>query len=768
MSTVLGTVAGGLSKLTALNREGTIYWWALGDGRSVEEGTIAAVSGATTQIQVPVKDRPVALFPLLRPMPGSAADVWRCCITRTSDPGVYGLGVFGDDHHFRTVASFSVPDATGIELTAGQFGMMIIVTRSFHSRRLLNLIPVDWNQGETSSALSTLFLPDLPASAIGRVHGICTLDSAKDLHFKLVVACQDDRSLSWAELDVGLYSDSRGWQLRSNEASWRVHQEDDFKVLDPTLHWGPDGALELLARSALPGAHDAALRRLSGATGWAPSDVLYAQGSQSLNQVLPAVAYVPGDPTPAKSNSGAEGVEVDIQRWTLFPIGRGDLGAVLTEIVLEKKVVGKARRWAKGLMQAEKKLLVGLIEGPPPVPAENLNLAPQMDKSSAAAETLLSDQASNTSSFEFSFSAAAIFKMKGEFGFIFSGTSSFSLSVAATAGSKQTVTTTLTQSFKNTLKQEQREGRAVVQPLGTAIVAGITFSGFEFEYLDAKGHVVTDAPVMRQVLPHAVAVEALPYVLHPQYTPRPGELDSYVADGARQKLLQHTLPFVDGTDRLIGSWALAGTSQQSGQRVELNQLSRGFSIDVKLMLGIKASFLGEKGEVGGGFQIKVSGNWTSASQTTRSLSTSVALPGNRSAVGSYYAYAYETYLLQPGASYEAQFLDRLVTEGWPREPHDRQLNQDLRNALAPTADGAAGPWLITYALAEAHKVEPVAAWLARHGAHFDAEIRQWIEQSGASTTAELAQAVSTGPMAWREGMLRRLGEPSAVAGQLAD
>ncbi|WP_431068292.1 hypothetical protein [Ralstonia holmesii] len=745
---VLQNLVGRIRRLSAMLHEDRVYWWALGDRNEVIEGgvqpgfMIAPVP--VPQATVHIKGTPVAFCPVMRPGDKGKPALLRCYVARTS--AGFEVGCFADDHIPKTIRTLSPEGVLGVELAGSRAGLCAFVTHSSPVPRV-EIIHMDWEQFDSRVPLTFLHPPAFPSGAFGRVHGICTSDKPGELRFKLVIACKlTQDAAGWAELDANLIHGSHGWQLR--DSAWETHATQDRYVMEPTLLWGADGAMQMMSASAIPTDHDIALRRLSLTRGWQRTDILRAEEARSLQQALPAVVYVPGG-EPVVSGIGDNAVtEVDVQRWTLWPVGLGEDPAVVTQLQLDVQRVGKAKRHTLGTVEGAKQVLVGLIEGPPPVPKENLNLAAGMDKSSASAETTLSDQTSHTSTVEISASEAGIFEAKGEVGWIFTGSSSFTLNVAHTSGSKHTVTTTLTDAFKNSLKQEQKDGHTGVQPLGTAVVLGLSLTGYEFQFLDAAGKAIEDAPQMRMVIPHTPALRVRPYVINPQRSPVPGELVSYMLDASRmQRLQSQAMVLADERRKLSSSWGLTSTGQAIFQRVELDQFSRGFAIDLKLMLSVKANFLGEKGEIGGGMQLKLSGTWTSSDQNTRTLSTSVSVPGNRSAVGSYYAYSYDTYLLQPSQAIEAAFLESLVTTDWPADKNDRQINQELLDDLAPAGTDAEGPWMITYAVTESHRVQLLEDWLKAHEQQLDADLVLRLRASGATTTAEVADFMEQGRVA---------------------
>lgn len=364
---------------------------------------------------------------------------------------------------------------------------------------------------------------------------------------------------------------------------------------------------------------------------------------------------------------------------------------------------GTARRRPLAKMPMTKKVLVGIIDGPPPIPNENINLADTFSQSSPyAGTTALAKSITEKSGITGQWAAGVSVKSEGD-GTLTGGVAfEAELNASYTGTYEKQTSTTSTSTYANevTAQTSTINGKnfLTVQPLGTVVLCGLNLCGYSYEMIGTDGLLLPGAPVFTQVWPMDVTITTRPYLMNPNGI-IPGQLESYALTQEEKDHLNQlsAMNFADGSNinsHLTNSWGLSSTTVTSFETFESTSSSNGFSIDFKALVGGGAFGT----DVLGGITGSTAWSWSTGKENQIGISTNVGTRGNISAPNSYTGYAYYTYHLKENAAFANDLLSDsatgigLVTTTWPTDPKERAFNQAVKDSIAT----GSAPWKITY------------------------------------------------------------------------
>jgi hypothetical protein len=382
---------------------------------------------------------------------------------------------------------------------------------------------------------------------------------------------------------------------------------------------------------------------------------------------------------------------------------------------------GVMRRTGLGQVTPARKLLVGIVEGPPPIPIENINLNAKYDPRNPAAAnqgtTSITFALEKTSMVSVDVSAALVAKVEAQ-GESVAGSFEFSAGYGYVSETSTTVTTTTTYQQTLSLEEAVVKGQTVLAPQadGAAFFFGADATGFVYDFVDANSQPVPNSVQYIQITPLNPAVSVMPYVMNPHAEPYPGDLLSYVLTADEQEALAQNavISFDTATGSkpyITNSWSAGGGKVgETYNSYTVERFTHSLMVDVKAMAGpaFDGACLG-KGKALFGVQLKLKVSWSGAVGDRQGVFTDVGTLGNVHAPASYVDYSYNTYQLRENPQWAADLQNELIVRDannhvvWPTDPNELRANQEVLDTIG----GGSSPWKICYALGSYHFNQPV-------------------------------------------------------------
>ena len=542
----------------------------------------------------------------------------------------------------------------------------------------------------------------------------------------------DEPKLFWIALnsDKGVYvgcsrmANSEGfWSGRTpymdNTTTWTLVPKgsDGIALPDPAfagpvvgLHKGADGVVYLNYLSLL---RDRNIYRKLTRT--APSYSVTAGPEQGARAYFgnggklatrPAALYTYDAPVTTADQSATIPV---YRNWAYYI--SGDSGYA-SGFYNEPAKIGSARRVKIPTIthnEAMQSPLVGIIEGPPPVPNENIKNGPgnladfghtrygqtvgqSTDQNIATSLTLIAKAKAAAGAFFAKVSAEADLELGGNVKWGSSTENSVMTAYQATA-----------------LPVKEADGQWKVLGNGIAFLMESSFTGFAYQFADASGNIVPEAPQYLQLIPLDPIVKAYPFAFNPNATSGiiPGEIHSYLMPAPDRINLENQSAYdfatgvnPDGTPVTLATnskrsiyygWAEGGSAGEEAETISSHYLGGGIDFSLEVLVGgeVKTGFF--DGEVQGG--VKTTFNWdmNTTNSVKNQIATEVEFPAVEPAPGVYQRYGYYTLNLRENPAYTQQLLTLL--SGY-NDPAGNNLN--LLKRIAP----GSSPWKVTYAIDE--------------------------------------------------------------------
>lgn len=430
--------------------------------------------------------------------------------------------------------------------------------------------------------------------------------------------------------------------------------------------------------------------------------------------------------------------------------------------------------------------VVGIFEGPPPLPNENIPLGDNVYYEQAAViyGTTQSSQSDFTSSLKAGISVG--FKVTGGFKVLGMGAeASLDFQLNHTWGSATSTTSGVSREgtmSENSYLTTDSTGKPIVNPQGTLFIQKQTFTGFAYEMLapdanptDPNATVLDGSRVFFTRYPSGEYVKAVDYWINPNAV-QPGVLESYVATPQeRSQLNARAIPFGDGSSSSIPfSWTKQSQAKSSFNAWAESSDSHSATLDVSISLGFSLNTPAVDIDSSVGTNVTTEREWSTSRNAGFGLQISnFYVPVDTSVPGTYQSYAFATYLLADSNDFTKELLSQdpdsagLVTQTWPTDPKMRRDNEAVREQILASSR----PWKVTYilngppskvlplgGLAAAARLDPaLAAKLARMGVTNTAQLELLLHRMGDDSNTP----VSPGPVS----PVRLLGQAGANAGQ---
>lgn len=367
---------------------------------------------------------------------------------------------------------------------------------------------------------------------------------------------------------------------------------------------------------------------------------------------------------------------------------------------------GTLRRTAQAPQPQAQVLALGVIQGPPPVPLENINMAADYNATLPSATVAFSQSASVTSGMSANLGGSLFGKVGGSIGYENSmavlGFTIASISAKAQAelslgtslmGTWSSSTTdTVTATIQTNLTLSGHAGSSPSQPnqyqvqsVGQIVGLSSSWASYVYDFVDAHGNTPSDGLSFVAVFPYQPSLVLTPYTLPTTGTGvHPGNLSSYQRSQSQLNELDAAAHKVGGKDYIQVSWSVGALSTTQAATYDEASWSVNLGLDLGLMLGAEAAgdVLGASASANASVDMKATFayTWNRGSGSSSQFSSSVAVPGNLSAHGTYSAFGYRAYLL-------AESDDNLAA-----------LPAGAKGDGNLTVSPDSCPWLITYAV----------------------------------------------------------------------
>lgn len=569
-----------------------------------------------------------------------------------------------------------------------------------------------------------------------------------------------------------------------NVVAYFINEDDDaqwFTITPTALLGGGDDGTQVSPFTAGTAKVDASLNEVMRSMSRASRTPGVSYGDNAFTLVF---AYGTAKVEPGKQNPDLQDYTAELTAGVLFYNGHGTIvqryGSALW---------GYLTRTALPIVNG-KSLLLGIIEGPPPIPDENLNIDIKYDPlvwfgqpGYSMARFAKTDE--QEGGWDLSWSAGAVFKAKWKFEFgakwdFFGAKAWAQLEVTAKAaykGARSEIETT--QSVAAIQAGSEIQGGTggepySVQKAGVLVVQNASWTGYSYAYTRPDGSLPDETVVRYDVLPTDLVVSGYPYLINPEVVgPQPGDISTYhLTKDERDALERHSIiDLGKGTGFLTGAWGYNTKTLPTFATTKSTKMTHGFnlSLDALLTLGSEKKLFGieTSGEVGLGIETTFKSSWSTTHSRGIEVGGEIWLRGNSKAPNSYAAYTYFLYLLEQDPQWAADLVESMVTDTFPAPGDARDQQIRLRDLVSKTF----APWKICYA------VDPSTVFYNRAVADVlptDPELESLLgvalHEAGITTTYQLDQVLSGSPDAdvteAATALRARLREDPALAQRL--
>jgi hypothetical protein len=393
-------------------------------------------------------------------------------------------------------------------------------------------------------------------------------------------------------------------------------------------------------------------------------------------------------------------------------------------------------RTGSPVIPGQKQILLGIVEGPPPIPSENVNMASSYDPYTfngqpASSMTQFALSQSTTDQFSWSVKSGLLIKagikIETEQDFlIWSAEATFEAELALEIAfrlANASISVTAVEQTSTTRAEFNTDPdtkQVVVSPAGSVILMNASWTGYLYEVQDTAGNLIEGPPAFMSVFPTDVSITQEAYTLNPSFAPTPGDLASYQLQAAEIAALDanSAYNFTDNNNYMTATWVYNGTLTPVYSSTQTNTHTETLNVDLTMLIGISgaASLFGIGAEVSLSATVKVGleCSWTTSTTSGVKLSVDVGLRGNVKAPNSYTKYTYDTYLLDESNEWTTELLGELVTPGFPADPTSMQQNSLVLDLIHPDST----PWKICYSvdMTQARFNPPVSSVLASDAA----------------------------------------------------
>lgn len=409
------------------------------------------------------------------------------------------------------------------------------------------------------------------------------------------------------------------------------------------------------------------------------------------------------------------------------------------------------------------RIMLGIIEGPPPIPNENLNMNATWDPYTfmgqpGFADTYFATMQTATSGINLSWKAGILISAQtkveiDENFWIFQADAyvKAQLELETTYRGTYTDIETLTLSSGTTTRAEIPQNsdtqQYYVKAAGSLLLMDAQWTGYAYAILDASGNQVPGAITYRSIFPTHTSITATPYLIPPSSSgfPAPGNLMSYMLepDEAAALAADSVIQFQGGIQYLTNAWGYNTKTVSNYTTTDQVSWSHGLTVDLKVLLGVggKGALLGTSAEteVSGAVKIGFESIWNWVSATGQNIGVDLQLRGNSQAPNSYTYYVFYVYQLADDNQWASDLLSNLISPTFPTDPNERAQQQALVDQIYPGST----PWKICYSVdpQQFHFNQPVSNVLARASTP-TADLAQACADAGIETSQNLEELLN--------------------------
>lgn len=307
-----------------------------------------------------------------------------------------------------------------------------------------------------------------------------------------------------------------------------------------------------------------------------------------------------------------------------------------------------------------KSIIGGYIEGPPPIPKENVSLNPD----GASGNFTYGDTAELENTDTLETSIAIGYKSEGSGAPAVGAGPVWDISLSLGAGFEKTTSETFTVTETATNKLELRDG--IIQPYGIVLLTDIILTRDAFMFIDeGETEAAEDAPLVSFV--HLNVLPSIPQTYEiPTVTP--GNLESYTKeawDERMKDLYPDKGSYIDDVVKpnqldfvkeLVYGWAAGGSTSGGFNSTNSEFKSNSITLDASIFVGVGAKFLGAEANLLSGVEFSVSATETSKNESQFGLSTELECPAPALNQPGIIGYSYQVFFLPGNESY---WLDEL-------------------------------------------------------------------------------------------------------------
>jgi hypothetical protein len=415
-----------------------------------------------------------------------------------------------------------------------------------------------------------------------------------------------------------------------------------------------------------------------------------------------------------------------------------------TKFVQTTSLLGKMRRSAviniPEKPTTQKYILLGIIEGPPPVPTQNCEDV-QFEKQ--VGKVVFGDEISKNTDTSFTEKPGIVWKAEGAGGYPLVGHMSWE-----TSGSIKGIFKQQNETESSTMTTQSGLAKAIPGKdgkKGYLLADGVAFllqadrKAHIFNFVSGTGTAINSADSKLYMFASDAHIVAYPFAFDPNATEGiiPGQLHTYLMDasaietlGKNSGLMLRDVKDTKDSATIATSWSSSGGSEEEKSFIAKTSNTYGVSVELEAMVGggTGSKELGDYMEAKVGLSFEFEFERTFGKTQEEKLSTEVDPPYSDKEPEDFNRYAFRTFLLKENGDYEVELLKRLKYT----DPDRPLLNSTLASRIMPGSK----PWKITYAI---QQYADGTADYAQNNPHEDAP--------PTSSTRTLAAARTTAPTA---------------------
>ena len=410
----------------------------------------------------------------------------------------------------------------------------------------------------------------------------------------------------------------------------------------------------------------------------------------------PCVVYYSGE-NEESGNGVFKRKDVKLYREIWYTVDGGNFHLV-------KEYFGIAQRMPLPINTSESAVLLGIIEGAPPIPAINMNAIPSTSSHPSTSYVSFSVSRTQQSGLQASWSAGGAAKGTYKQKIIIVDLQASAEIGLGYKGLYNSINGSVSNiELKVSMEKTTVDGKIYPQPIGTAIFLKMNWSGYAFQFIPPGASKPSpDTPILYQISPIDTAIITTPYYINPQdFTP--GSLETYFDRYDKLSSQPHyTFYDVSGnpSNSMINSWSSGATSTVAYNTYNEQSLTNGFFVNASVMVGGGLDLGGgvlvkESAEISLGVNVATEMSWTSTNKSSRGLSFSVNPRSDPSVPDTYIRYSTYLFHLKESSKINEAFKEGLI---WGNmNSTSKSTNSNVKKMVYSDSI----PWKISYSVADA-------------------------------------------------------------------